>query len=52
MATKQFYLLGNAASTPIDIPQSTDFEELQNIVASYFSVVEPRGKIRLASLLQ
>ncbi|KAH6867381.1 monooxygenase [Thelonectria olida] len=45
MATKQFYLLGEAASTAreIEIPQSSDLEELQNIVASHFAIVKPKG---------
>jgi hypothetical protein len=46
MASKQFYLLGEAATTArtIEIPQSTEFEDLQHIVASHFAVVEPNGK--------
>lgn len=46
MPTKQFYLLGEAASTAreVELPASVDFEELQNIVASYFAIVKPNGK--------
>lgn len=49
MTSKQFYLLGEAASTArtIEFPQSTDFEDLQHIVASHFAVVEPNGKKEL-----
>ncbi|KAH8912836.1 cytochrome P450 CYP540B16 [Coniochaeta sp. PMI_546] len=45
MTSKQFYLLGEAPSTArtIEFPQSTDFEDLQHIVASHFAVVEPNG---------
>lgn len=45
MATTQFYLLGDAASTArdIEIPQSADLEELQNTVASHFAIVKPKG---------
>ncbi|OAQ81136.1 cytochrome P450 oxidoreductase [Purpureocillium lilacinum] len=44
MSTKQFYLLGEAASTArdIEIDDSADFEELQSIVASHFAIVDPR----------
>jgi hypothetical protein len=52
MASKLFYLFGDAASTarPIDIRQSADFEELQQIVASHFAVVDPKGN-RLSPVL-
>jgi hypothetical protein len=45
MASKQFYLLGERASTArdIEVSQSADFDELQNIVASHFAIVEPKG---------
>ena len=45
MATIRFYLLGGTASDGIDIEiqQTTDFEEAQNIVASQFAIVEPKG---------
>ncbi|GJN76134.1 hypothetical protein PLICBS_010246 [Purpureocillium lilacinum] len=44
MSAKQFYLLGETASTArdIDIDDSADFEELQSIVASHFAIVDPR----------
>ncbi|KAL3953059.1 hypothetical protein ACCO45_013002 [Purpureocillium lilacinum] len=44
MSTKQFYLLGEAASAArdIEIDDSADFEELQSIVASHFAIVDPR----------
>lgn len=47
MSTKQFYLLGEAASTARDIEMddSADFEELQSIVASHFAIVDPRCKL-------
>lgn len=49
MASKQFYLLGDAASTAktIEIPPSTDFDDLQHLVASHFAVVDPSGKNHL-----
>ena len=45
MASKRFHLLGEDASTArtIELPESTDFEELQNIVASHFAIVEAKG---------
>jgi hypothetical protein len=45
MATKQFYLLGEAESTAreVELPPSVDFEELQSIVASHFAIVKPNG---------
>ncbi|KLO96734.1 monooxygenase [Fusarium fujikuroi] len=45
MATKQFFLLGQAPSTArdIELPSGVDFEELQNIVASHFAIVKPNG---------
>ncbi|KAF4972720.1 hypothetical protein FZEAL_9548 [Fusarium zealandicum] len=45
MATKQFHLLGEEPTTTrdVEIPQSADFEELQNIVASHFAIVQPQG---------
>jgi hypothetical protein len=46
MSTKQFYLLGEAKSTGRDValPGRGDFEELQDIVASHFAIVKPKGK--------
>lgn len=46
MSAKQFYLLGEAASTAreIELPPSADFEELQSIVASHFAIVKPNGR--------
>ncbi|KAF4994643.1 hypothetical protein FGRMN_5640 [Fusarium graminum] len=45
MATKQFYLLGEAESTAreVELPPAVDFEELQNIVASHYAIVKPKG---------
>ena len=45
MSSKQFYLLGEdlSASRDIELPESIDFEELQDIVASHFAIAEPRG---------
>ncbi|CAG7556353.1 unnamed protein product [Fusarium equiseti] len=45
MSTKQFHLLGEAASTAreIELPPNVDFEELQGIVASHFAIVKPNG---------
>ncbi|GKU04957.1 cytochrome p450 oxidoreductase [Fusarium langsethiae] len=42
MSTKQFYLLGEVASTAreIELPPAIDFEELQSIVASHFAIVK------------
>ena len=49
MSTKQFYLLGEAASTAreIELPPNVDFEELQSIVASHFAIVKPNGKLHV-----
>jgi hypothetical protein len=46
MASKQFYLLGEAPSTArtIEFEQSTDFDDLRHIVASHFAIVDPYGK--------
>ncbi|KAL2203233.1 putative cytochrome P450 oxidoreductase [Sarocladium strictum] len=45
MSTKQFYLLGEAKSTARDVtlPERVGFEELQDIVASHFAIVKPKG---------
>ncbi|KAF5602864.1 cytochrome P450 monooxygenase oxidoreductase [Fusarium subglutinans] len=45
MATKQFFILGEAPSTArdVELPSDVDFEELQNIVASHFAIVKPNG---------
>ncbi|KAF5678248.1 cytochrome P450 monooxygenase oxidoreductase [Fusarium circinatum] len=45
MATKQFFLLGEAPSTArdVELPSDVEFEELQNIVASHFAIVKPNG---------
>ncbi|KAI0482544.1 cytochrome P450 [Xylariaceae sp. FL0804] len=45
MTSKLFYLLGEDPSTArdIEIPSQLDFEELQNEIASYFAIVDPRG---------
>lgn len=41
-----FHLLGEQPSTAIEFEVSTssDFEDLQDLVASYFAIVEPRGE--------
>jgi hypothetical protein len=46
MSTKQFYLLGEVATTAreIELPPAVDFEELQSIVASHFAIVKPNSK--------
>lgn len=48
MLVKYFYLLGEDASTAIDIelPESADIEELQQLVASHFAIVESQGEKR------
>jgi hypothetical protein len=48
MSTKQFYLLGEAESTAIqvELPASVNFEDLQSIVASHFAIVKPNGNYR------
>lgn len=45
MSTKQFYLLGEDASTALDIelPESSDFEDLQHHIAAHYSIVDPKG---------
>lgn len=53
MASKQFYLSGEAPSTArtIDIPQSTNFEDLRNLVGSHFAVVDSNGKNDIVPLV-
>ncbi|RGP73152.1 cytochrome p450 oxidoreductase [Fusarium longipes] len=45
MSTKQFYLLGEVASSAreIDLPPAVEFEELQSIIASHFAIVKPNS---------
>ncbi|KAL3601779.1 hypothetical protein FPOAC2_06052 [Fusarium poae] len=45
MSTKQFYLLGEVATTAreIELSPAIDFEELQSIVASHFAIVKPNS---------
>jgi hypothetical protein len=47
MATQRFYLLGEDASTAreIQVTSDTDLEDLQEIVASHFGIVEPKGTL-------
>ncbi len=49
MSTKQFYLLGEDITTArdIELPESTDFEELQHHIAAHYSIVDPKGKSAL-----
>lgn len=46
MASKQYHLWGDNASTAraIETPEAGDFEELQNLIASHFAVVDAKGK--------
>lgn len=46
MSTKQFYLLGEDVSTAIEIelPESSDLEDLQHHIAAHYSIVDPKGK--------
>lgn len=41
-----FHLLGEQPSTAIEFEPSAslDFDDLQDLVASHFAIVEPRGK--------
>lgn len=47
MASKQFYLLGDEASTALDVDVSTasDIGSLQLLIAGHFAIVEPSGEI-------
>jgi hypothetical protein len=46
MPSASFYLLGEEPSTArvIDIPDRTDHEALQHLIASHFAVVHPKGE--------
>lgn len=46
MSANQFHLLGEHVSTAqdIDISDLTDLEDVQHLVASYFAIVDSRGK--------
>lgn len=51
MATQNFYLLGDSPSTAIEIEASHTMElvDLQGLIASYFSIVKPEGRLTHAS---
>jgi hypothetical protein len=43
--TKQFYLSGEDVSTArdIEVPSSLDEQELRNLIASHFAIVDSKG---------
>jgi hypothetical protein len=45
MSTKTFYLLGDDVSTArqIDVPATIGEDELRQLVASYFAIVDSKG---------
>lgn len=45
MSSVSFYLLGEDPSTArvIEVPEKTDHESLQYLIASHFAVVHPKG---------
>lgn len=45
MPSIAFYLQGESLSSArhIDIPEATDEETLQHIIASHFAIVQPQG---------
>ncbi|KXJ89362.1 cytochrome P450 [Microdochium bolleyi] len=45
MASIAFHLLGEDASstTEIEVPRTSHFEDVQHLVASHFSIVDPKG---------
>lgn len=47
MSAKQFYLLGEDVSTAreIELPDSTDLEDLRHEIAAHYSIVDPSGKL-------
>lgn len=47
MATKQFYLLGEPASSAkhIDVDTASGIDELRDQVAAHFAIVEPNGEL-------
>jgi hypothetical protein len=47
MASKQLYLWGDSPSTSrtIELPEKGDFDDLQDIVASHFAIVDARGTL-------
>lgn len=49
MSTKQFYLLGDdiTSARDIELPESSDLEELQHHIAAHYSIVDPKGKSAL-----
>lgn len=54
MASIAFYLLGEDASitTEVEVPRTSHFEDVQHLVASHFSIVDPKGKSSVASSKQ
>ena len=49
MSPVSFYCLGEDPSTArvIDVPEKTDYESLQYLIASHFAVVHPKGQCKL-----
>ncbi len=49
MSTKQFYLLGEDVSTArdIELPESSDLEDLQHHIAAHYSIVDAKGELTL-----
>jgi hypothetical protein len=47
MPSKQFYLLGEDATTAreIDVPLDLELADLQEIAAAHFGIVEPKGRL-------
>lgn len=49
MSAKQFYFLGEPISSArgVDVGSTSDLDELKNLIAAHFAIVEPSGNSHL-----